>query len=239
MISTNARYAFKRINNVHGKNAILSRAFSEAKNTALSEDTRDGPRSHQHFLTKHTPHPLGAKNFASNVYEHDDYVQGDHTGRQQNHIWDSEEIDVRLNTLYRHKPTVFRDHIVNKLMYGLYHTFNFITGYKPVNPTVKSIEWRLIVLESIAGVPGATRNHCFLNRDYCMTLLIKGLWLLDFDTLKVYERYKEIMVFLNTFLHLHSYVFQGWISSLLEEAENERMHLLVCLKMFEANRLTR
>ena len=40
------------------------------------------------------------------------------------------------------------------LRYGLYHTFNFVTGYKAENPTVKAIEWRLIVLESIAGVPG-------------------------------------------------------------------------------------
>ena len=39
-------------------------------------------------------------------------------------------------------------------MYGLYHTFNFLTGYTQVNPSVQSIEWRLIVLESVAGVPG-------------------------------------------------------------------------------------
>lgn len=31
----------------------------------------------------------------------------------------------------------------------------------------------------------------------------------------------------------------GWIATLLEEAENERMHLLVCLKMFKASWLTR
>ena len=39
-------------------------------------------------------------------------------------------------------------------MYGMYHTFNFMTGYTHHNPTVQSIEWRLIVLESVAGVPG-------------------------------------------------------------------------------------
>jgi hypothetical protein len=39
-------------------------------------------------------------------------------------------------------------------MYGFYHAFNFITGYNPENPSVRSMEWRLIVLESIAGVPG-------------------------------------------------------------------------------------
>merc|ERR1712224_225700 len=31
----------------------------------------------------------------------------------------------------------------------------------------------------------------------------------------------------------------GWIHTLLEEAENERMHLLVCMSMFEASRFTR
>ena len=39
-------------------------------------------------------------------------------------------------------------------MYGMYHTFNFMTGYTHHNPTVQSFEWRLIVLESVAGVPG-------------------------------------------------------------------------------------
>ena len=39
-------------------------------------------------------------------------------------------------------------------MYGMYHTFNFLTGYTQTNPSVQSIEWRLIVLESVAGVPG-------------------------------------------------------------------------------------
>lgn len=36
----------------------------------------------------------------------------------------------------------------------MYHTFNFLTGYTQENPSVQSIEWRLIVLESVAGVPG-------------------------------------------------------------------------------------
>jgi hypothetical protein len=39
-------------------------------------------------------------------------------------------------------------------MYSMYHTFNFLTGYTQENPSVQSIEWRLIVLESVAGVPG-------------------------------------------------------------------------------------
>ena len=89
-------------------------------------------------------------------------------------------------------------------MYGAYHTFNFLTGYRPVNPSVKAIEWRLIILESVAGVPGfvaAGFRH------------FRSLRRLDRD--------------------------HGWIATLLEEAENERMHLLVCLKMFETSMVTR
>ena len=90
------------------------------------------------------------------------------------------------------------------LMYGLYHTFNFITGYRAENPTTKSIEWRLIVLESVAGVPGfvaAAFRH--------------------FKSLRTLKR------------------DHGWILTLLEEAENERMHLLTCLTMFNAGLGTR
>ena len=89
-------------------------------------------------------------------------------------------------------------------MYGLYHTFNFITGYTPINPSVKAIEWRLIVLESIAGVPG------FVAAGFR-----------HFQSLRLLRR------------------DYGWIPTLLEEAENERMHLLVCLNMFQASMVTR
>ena len=89
-------------------------------------------------------------------------------------------------------------------MYGLYHTFNFVTGYKEGNASVKSIEWRLIVLESIAGVPGFVAA--------------------GFRHLRSLRRLQRD---------------HGWIATLLEEAENERMHLLVCLQMFEASKVTR
>jgi hypothetical protein len=137
-------------------------------------------------------------------YELDERAQGDHTGRQQNHIWTKEELDTAMTTLYRHQPKTFSDHLMNKLMYGMYHSFNFATGYKAENPSVSAIEWRLIVLESVAGVPGfvaAGFRH------------FRSLRTLDRD--------------------------HGWISTLLEEAENERMHLLVCLKMFKAGWATR
>jgi hypothetical protein len=68
----------------------------------------------------------------------------------------------------------------------------------------RSIEWRLIILESFAGVPG------FL-----------GAMFRHFSSLRSLKR------------------DHGMIYTLLEEAENERMHLLVCLKMFDASMFTR
>lgn len=122
----------------------------------------------------------------------------------QNTIWTKEEIDEHLRTLYRHRPTKPSDHIAHGTMYTLYNLFNWFTGYKPVNTGVKAVEWRLILLESIAGLPGfiaAGSRH--------------------FRSLRSLRR------------------DHGWITTLLEEAENERMHLFVCLKMFEASWLTR
>jgi hypothetical protein len=103
--------------------------------------------THIHFKKSQRPHPL-------NIKQNRDYdiAIGDHTGRLQNHIWSKDEIAEKMGTLYRHKPKTTMDHIMNKTMYGLYHTFNFITGYKAENPSVTAIQWRLIVLESIAGL---------------------------------------------------------------------------------------
>ena len=89
-------------------------------------------------------------------------------------------------------------------MYGLYHTFNFITSYDHKDPSEKSIAWRLIVLESLAGVPG------FVAAGYR-----------HFHSLRTLQR------------------DHGWIATLLEEAENERMHLIVCLEVAKASTLTR
>lgn len=86
----------------------------------------------------------------------------------------------------------------------LYHGFNLITGYKADHSTAKSIEWRLIILESVAGVPG------FVAAGFR-----------HFRSLRLLRR------------------DHGWIATLLEEAENERMHLLICMKMFKASLLTR
>ena len=114
-------------------------------------------------------------------------------------------------------------------MYGLYNSFNFLTGYKEVNPSVQSIEWRLIVLESVAGVPGfvAAGNHLEVS-------------LFDLKHRKKHIYYWWHFINLSGFRHFRSLRTlerdRGWIATLLEEAENERMHLLLCLNKFRAGK---
>lgn len=129
----------------------------------------------------------------------------DHSWRQTNHLWTEGEIDDRIATAdIKHVPQTRADAVVQGLVRTLYHSFNFVTGYKADNPTVSSIQYRLIILESFAGVPG------FI-----------GAAFRHFRSLRMLER------------------DHGFIFSLLEEAENERMHLLCCMKQFEAGPVTR
>jgi hypothetical protein len=150
-----------------------------------------------HFRETKTPHPLNAK-----PVEVADSPEG--TARLPNHIWSKQEITKRMDTLYHHQPITASDKVMHSIMWGLYKSFNFVTGYKADNTPVKAVEWRLIVLESFAGVPGF------------MAAMFR-----HFRSLRCLQR------------------DHGWIHTLLEEAENERMHLLVCMSMFEASRFTR
>ena len=108
------RRVFNPTGVVRKLNVVCIRNFS----ATVSEDTiRDGHRSHVHFKVTQKPHPLipsKSTNASGNLYETDDYVQGDHTGRQQNHIWTKEELHEKMSTLYRHKPKTLSDHITNK-----------------------------------------------------------------------------------------------------------------------------
>jgi len=126
----------------------------------------------------------------------------DHAWRQTNHIWSDDELD-RVS-IEKHEPVTMSDHFMKGVMNVLYHGFNFVTGYDPVDPSPRSVAWRLIILESFAGVPG------FVAAGFR-----------HFYSLRTLKR------------------DHGAIYTFLEEAENERMHLLVCLKMFEASPITR
>lgn len=151
-----------------------------------------------HFRHSNTPHPFKVK-------PHDNKNEKfDFNGRLQNHVWSEAEVQERLENLWQHRPATISDMFVHKMMWSLYKSFNFVTGFKPQHTPVKAVEWRLIVLESFAGVPGfvaAMFRH--------------------FRSLRQLQR------------------DHGWIHTLLEEAENERMHLIVCMSVFKANLMTR
>lgn len=155
------------------------------------ESRREGNRTMLHFKATLQPHPLNIPKTWQNP--------------MQNHIWSPDEIQARLDELPTHKPETFSDKLVHFFVKRvLYEGFNKITGFNKENPTARSCEWRLIILESVAGVPGmvaASMRH------------------------------------FNSLRHLRR--DHGWIHTLLEEAENERMHLLVCMKMFKAGFPTR
>ena len=153
--------------------------------------------------SKFSPWGMNSNHAFSNMREED---MADHSWRQTNHIWTDEEIKLRMKTSsIKHAPETLSDTIMHTIVkYILYKGFNFITGYNETNPTTKSIEWRLIVLESFAGVPG------FVAAGFR-----------HFRSLRMLERDR------------------GFIFTLLEEAENERMHLLVCMKMFDAGPVTK
>ncbi len=61
-----------------------------------------------HFRASNRPHPL----FPNGIVQ--DRL-GDHTGRQQNHIWSEKEVEERMATLYRHTPVTISDRIVNSM----------------------------------------------------------------------------------------------------------------------------
>lgn len=130
---------------------------------------------------------------------------GDHSWRQQNHIWSEAEIQERMGTAdLKHAPQGLSELCLQKMVRAAYHTFNLFTGYNHTDPPVSAIGYRLIILESVAGVPG----------------MLGGMFR-HFRSLRQLER------------------DHGFIFTLLEEAENERMHLIVCMSFFEAGPLTR
>lgn len=130
---------------------------------------------------------------------------GDHSWRQQNHIWSEAEIAERMATAdQKHVPQGLLEHVLQKMVRLSYHAFNAVTGYEHADPATSAIGYRLIILESVAGVPG----------------MLGGMFR-HFRSLRQLER------------------DHGFIFTLLEEAENERMHLIVCMSFFEAGPVTR
>jgi len=65
-----------------------------------------------HFKGTGRPHPLAGPQPLAGPKPgtaEEEMIAADHTGRQQNHIWTKDELDVAMSTLYRHKPVTFSD----------------------------------------------------------------------------------------------------------------------------------
>lgn len=153
-----------------------------------------------HFRHATGVHPLGIPKKKIDILE----AQGEWINPTHNHVWSKEELTAVLTSQPRHQPENVIERVINGMLKWTYRAFNFATGYKAADPTPESVAFRVIFLESIAGVPGmiAAQHRHFrslrhMDRDY------------------------------------------GWIHTLLEEAENERMHLLTFMKAFPPGAATR
>jgi len=155
-----------------------------------------------HFRRTAGTHPLGIEKHGVKM---DEVVsQGEWVNPTYNHVWSAAELDEKLSVQPRHVPENMGERFVNGLLKHVYTAFNAVTGYQAADPSADSVAFRLIFLESIAGVPGmiaAQHRH--------------------FSSLRTMQR------------------DYGWIHTLLEEAENERMHLLTFMKTFPPGPATR
>ena len=192
-----ALHAAENLNVLLRGDKIKPNAQNEFTETAVA----DAPQLHGRYASIAAPR---AQTIAQTIPqpEFTEVEAADHAWRQTNHIWSNDELEKV--SIEKHEPVTMSDHLMKGVMNVLYHGFNFVTGYDPVDPSPRSVAWRLIILESFAGVPG------FVAAGFR-----------HFYSLRTLKR------------------DHGAIYTFLEEAENERMHLLVCLKMFEASPITR
>jgi len=146
--------------------------------------TSNGPRFARNFCTRRT-----VKNWVNPTY---------------NTAWTDEDIESARTFQPKHNPKTGIDKFLYTSVRLAYHGFNAISFYNQHDPSGKAVKFRLIFLESIAGVPGMV-----------------GAAARHFKSLRNLER------------------DYGWIHTLLEEAENERMHLLTVMTMFEAGRMAK
>lgn len=132
----------------------------------------------------------------------DDHTRGNEIYRMPHPIWSEQEVNTVEIT---HQETETK---VDKIAYGcvqfLRIAFDIVSLYKVGKMTENKWLNRIIMLETVAGVPGmiaAMARH--------------------FDSLRKLTR------------------DHGWIHTLLEEAENERMHLMTALELKQPGALFR
>jgi hypothetical protein len=99
-----------------GTRALPLHQFSRMSFSTNKAEEQEIYGDHTHFRASAHQHPLKPKASSPSVGSREEEIRsGDHTGRQQNHIWTAEELEVAMGTLYRHQPKTFGDHLMHKL----------------------------------------------------------------------------------------------------------------------------
>ena len=116
--------------------ALLSR--DEAKPPALQKDKID-ELLHANTTLSTVEHgryasvaPTRAQTIAQPEFT--EVEAADHAWRQTNHIWSNDELEKV--SIEKHEPVTMSDHFMKGVMNVLYHGFNIVTGYDPVDPSV-------------------------------------------------------------------------------------------------------
>ena len=87
---------------------VLVRALSNNINTNVTNESESNAI---HFRASNRAHPLFPEGYVTSKER-----LGDHTGKQQNHIWSETEIHEKMSTLYTHKPATWGDRAVKSLV---------------------------------------------------------------------------------------------------------------------------
>lgn len=122
--------------------------------------------------------------------------------RQPHPVWTKEECDsIEITHL---APKGIAPRIAYSLVWTLRRVFDYGTGYNFGFKNDTCMMRRIVILETVAGLPG----------------MIGGA-IRHFRSLRKMDR------------------DYGWIHSLLEEGENERMHLMICMSIYNPHPLVR
>lgn len=90
---------------VAGKPAMNHQSFPKVVSACLHTGTSSDKKVHS----------IHDKEAAAE-YEKNEHKSADHFGRQQNHIWDKEEITDRFASIYRHEPKSLSDKFMNSVV---------------------------------------------------------------------------------------------------------------------------
>ena len=113
----------------HGSSQTIRSAAALIDPAVLSRD--DGSKSLHGRYASIAP-PTRAQTLPQPEFT--EVEAADHAWRQTNHIWSNDELDKV--SIEKHEPVTVSDHLMKGVMNVLYHGFNFVTGYDPVDPSV-------------------------------------------------------------------------------------------------------